>query len=31
MLVRIATAIEQLTGVGYQPGHTWKLLRRRLG
>jgi len=30
-LGRIATVIEQVTGVGYHPGHVWKLLRRRLG
>jgi transposase len=30
-LARIATVIEQLTGVAYHPGHVWKLLRRRLG
>jgi len=30
-LARIATVIEQVTGVGYHPGHVWKLLRRRLG
>jgi transposase len=30
-LARIATVIEQATGVGYHPGHVWKLLRRRLG
>jgi transposase len=29
-LARIATVIERLTGVGYHPGHVWKLLRRRL-
>jgi putative transposase len=29
-LDRITTVIEQLTGVGYHPGHVWKLLRRRL-
>jgi transposase len=29
-LARITTVIEQLTGVGYHPGHVWKLLRRRL-
>jgi transposase len=29
-LARITTVIEQLTGVAYHPGHTWKLLRRRL-
>jgi transposase len=29
-LERITTVIEQLTGVGYHPGHTWKLLRHRL-
>jgi transposase len=29
-LARVATVIEQLTGVGYHPGHVWKLLRRRL-
>jgi transposase len=27
-LARITTVIEQATGVGYHPGHTWKLLRR---
>jgi transposase len=26
----ITTMIERLTGVGYHPGHVWKLLRRRL-
>jgi transposase len=30
-LERIATVIERLTGVGYHPGHVWKLLRRRMG
>src|SRR4029450_2765526 len=30
-LERIATVIQQLTGVRYHPGHVWKLLRRRLG
>ena len=30
-LERIATVIEQETGVAYHPGHVWKLLRRRLG
>jgi transposase len=30
-LARIATVIEQVTGVAYHPGHVWKLLRRRLG
>jgi Winged helix-turn helix len=30
-LARITTVIEQVTGVGYHPGHVWKLLRRRLG
>src|ERR687898_410446 len=30
-LERIATVIEQVTGVAYHPGHVWKLLRRRLG
>jgi transposase len=29
-LTRVATVIEQLTGVGYHPGHVWKLLRHRL-
>ncbi len=29
-LARITTVIERLTGVGYHPGHTWKLLRQRL-
>jgi transposase len=23
--------IERLTGVGYHPGHVWKLPRRRIG
>ena len=29
-LARIATVIEQQTGVAYHPGHVWKLLRHRL-
>jgi len=29
-LARIGTVIERLTGVGYHPGHVWKLLRHRL-
>jgi transposase len=29
-LARITGVIERLTGVGYHPGHTWKLLRHRL-
>jgi transposase len=29
-LARVATVIEQLTGVSYHPGHVWKLLRHRL-
>jgi len=29
-LARVTTVVEQLTGVSYHPGHTWKLLRRRL-
>jgi len=29
-LARITTVIEQFTGVGYHPGHVWKLLRHRL-
>src|SRR6266508_1782219 len=29
-LARVTTVIEQLTGVAYHPGHTWKLLRHRL-
>jgi transposase len=27
-LGRIAEVIERLTGVGYHPGHVWRLLRR---
>jgi transposase len=27
-LARIAQVIERLTGVGYHPGHVWRLLRR---
>jgi transposase len=30
-LARVTTVIEQLTGVAYHPGHTWKLLRHRMG
>jgi transposase len=30
-LERITTVIERLTGVAYHPGHTWKLLRHRMG
>jgi transposase len=30
-LARITIVIEQATGVGYHPGHTWKLLRRMAG
>jgi transposase len=30
-LARIATVIQQMTGIGYHPGHVWRLLRRRLG
>jgi transposase len=30
-LARVASVIEQTTGVAYHPGHVWKLLRRRLG
>jgi transposase len=30
-LSRVASVIEQVTGVAYHPGHAWKLLRRRLG
>ena len=30
-LARVSSVIEQLTGVGYHPGHVWKLLRHRLG
>jgi transposase len=30
-LARIATVIQRLTGIGYHPGHVWKLLRHRLG
>jgi transposase len=29
-LARITSVIQQLTGVAYHPGHTWKLLRHRL-
>jgi transposase len=29
-LARITSLIQQLTGVAYHPGHTWKLLRHRL-
>src|SRR6266498_844467 len=29
-LARVATVIEQTTGVAYHPGHVWKLLRHRL-
>ena len=29
-LARVSTVIQQLTGVAYHPGHTWKLLRQRL-
>jgi transposase len=29
-LARVATVIEQVTGVAYHPGHVWKLLRHRL-
>jgi transposase len=29
-LARVATVIEQTTGVGYHRGHVWKLLRHRL-
>jgi transposase len=29
-LARVTSVIERLTGVGYHPGHVWKLLRRRL-
>jgi transposase len=29
-LARITTVIEQVTVVGYHPGHVWKLLRHRL-
>ena len=29
-LARITTVIQRLTGVGYHPGHVWKLLRQRL-
>ena len=27
-LARVAAVIERLTGVGYHPGHVWRLLRR---
>ena len=29
-LARVATVIQQLTGVAYHRGHVWKLLRHRL-
>src|SRR5918995_1219220 len=29
-LARVASMIQQLTGVGYHRGHVWKLLRHRL-
>jgi transposase len=29
-LARVASVIEQVTGVAYHPGHVWKLLRRRM-
>jgi transposase len=29
-LARVASVIQQLTGVGYHRGHVWKLLRHRL-
>ena len=29
-LARVTTVVEQVTGVAYHPGHTWKLLRHRL-
>jgi transposase len=29
-LARVASVIEQVTGVAYHPGHVWKLLRHRL-
>jgi transposase len=29
-LARVTTVIEQPMGVAYRPGHTWRLLRRRL-
>jgi transposase len=29
-LSRVTTVIKQLTGVGYHPGHVWKLLHHRL-
>jgi transposase len=29
-LARVATVIEQQTGVAYHRGHVWKLLRHRL-
>jgi transposase len=29
-LARITSVIQRLTGVGYHPGHVWKLLRHRL-
>ena len=30
-LARVTAVIERLTGVGYHPGHVWKLLRHRMG
>ena len=29
-VARVTTVIERLTGIGYHPGHVWKLLRHRL-
>jgi transposase len=30
-LVRVAEVIERVTGVGFHPGHVWRILREQLG